>query len=109
MLDAGVAEWVHDLREYILSIDSSIEEVPKKFYVAYKVAQNFVCLQTEKNKVTLFLKLNPKNFSPLPENARDVSEIGHDGTGNSEYSVRSESDLLEAKNLIRQAFDEVGG
>lgn len=108
-MDKDVIEWVQDLREYILSIDSSIEEVPKKFYVAYKVAQNFVCLQTGKNKVTLFLKLNPKNFSPLPENARDVSEIGHYGTGNFEYIVRSDSDLDEAKKFIRQAFDEVGG
>ncbi|MBK9038026.1 MAG: hypothetical protein IPL83_02505 [Bdellovibrionales bacterium] len=108
-LDKEVVEWVHDLREYILSIDAAIEEAPKKFYVAYKTAQNFTCLQTGKNKVTLFLKLNPKDFSPMPENARDVSEIGHYGTGNFEYIIRSETDLEEAKKFIRQAFDEVGG
>ncbi len=108
-LDKEVVEWVHDLREYILSIDPAIEEAPKKFYVAYKVAQNFACLQTGKNKVTLFLKLKPKDFLPLPENARDVSNIGHYGTGNFEYIIRSDSDLEEAKKFIRQAFDEVGG
>lgn len=108
-LDSEVVEWIHELREYIMSIDSSIEEVPKKFYVAYKVAQNFACLQTGKNKVTLFLKLNPKEFVPLPENVRDVTDIGHYGTGNFEYVIRSNDDLEEAKKFIRRAFDEVGG
>ena len=34
------------LRDYIISLDSSIEEAPKKNYIAYKTSQNFVCIQT---------------------------------------------------------------
>lgn len=105
----SVKDWVHELREYIMSIDDSVEEVPKKFYVAYKVAQNFVCMQTYKNKVTLFLKLNPRDFDKLPENARDVSNIGHYGTGNFELVINSSADLEDAKKFVKQAFDEVGG
>ena len=106
-IDKNVVEWVHELREFTVSIDSSVEEVPKKLYVAYKVAKNFVCLQTSKNKITLFLKLNPKTISPMPENARDVTEIGHYGTGNLEYVIMSQADLDEAKKFIRMAFYEV--
>src|SRR5207253_1517252 len=58
-----------DLRDYILSIDEAVQEVPQKVYVAYKVAQNFVCMQIQKNKVVLYLKLNPKEVTPLPTNA----------------------------------------
>lgn len=108
-IEANVKGWAQEIREFSMGIDDSVEEVPKKFYVAYKVAQHFVCMQTQKNKLILHLKLNPKDFKKLPENARDVSEIGHYGTGNFEYLVKSESDLDEAKSLIKRAYEEVGG
>ena len=108
-INKDVIDWVQEIREFTVSIDSSVEEVPKKFYVAYKVAKNFMCLQTSKNKITLFLKLDSKIISPMPVNARDVTNIGHYGTGNFEYVIRSTDDLEEAKRFIRLAFEEVGG
>jgi len=68
---------IHDLRDFILGLDDSVVEVPKKFYVAYKTTQNFVCMQTARNKITLFLKLNPKEINPMPANGRDMTDIGH--------------------------------
>lgn len=109
VLDKALIELANELRDYSMSLDDSVEENPKKFYVAYKTAQNFLCLQTGKNKITLFLKLDPKTFKTLPENARDVSRIGHYGTGNFELVIDSEDQLEQAKILIKQAFDEVGG
>jgi predicted transport protein len=70
-----------DLQEFILGIDEAVEEVPKKYYIAYKVSQNFVCIGTNKNKLRLFLKINPEEIK-IPENGRDVRGIGHGGTGN---------------------------
>jgi predicted transport protein len=109
VLDKSLLVLANDLRDYSMSLDDSVEENPKKFYIAYKVAQNFLCLQTGKNKITLFLKLNPKSFKGLPRNARDVSDIGHYGTGNFELIVDSVEQMEQAKALIKQAFDEVGG
>ena len=100
---------MQNLREFILNIDESIEEVPKKYYVAYRTAQNFVCVQVYKNKITLFLKLDAKSFDSLPENARDVSKIGHFGTGDLEFVIKGQSDLKEAQRFIRMAFEKIGG
>lgn len=108
-IDPSVKDWAQQIQEFAMGIDESVEEVPKKFYVAYKVAKHFVCMQTQKNKIILHLKLDPKDFKKLPENARDVSNIGHYGTGDFEYLVRSEADLEEAKILIKKAYDETGG
>lgn len=107
--EAPTIELVEDLREYMMDLDESVEENPKKFYVAYKVAQNFACMEVHKNKVTLFLKLDPKEVFPLPANARDVSAIGHYGTGNFEYVVKRKEDLNEAQKYIKMAFERVGG
>lgn len=108
-IDLDIKEIVSELRDFILSIDDSIEEAPKKFYVAYKVAQNFVCLETNRKKVTLFLKLNPTELPEIPKNARDVREIGHYGTGDFELTIRTKDEAEAAQKFIRMAFDRVGG
>lgn len=100
---------VIDLQEFILSIDDSIEETPKKFYIAYKTSQNFVCMEIQKNKILLFLKIKPGNLGTLPDNCRDVSEIGHYGTGDLEVTVNEQSQLETAKELIVIAYNNIGG
>jgi predicted transport protein len=102
-------EIVRELREFLLGLDESVAEVPKKFYIAYKMTQNFVCIQTAKNKVTLFLKLDSKEIEALPPNGRDVSNIGHYGTGNFQLVLKDVSEVNSAKLYIEKAFRNVGG
>jgi predicted transport protein len=104
-----IKEMVFDLRDFIMNLDSAMEEVPKKFYVAYKISQNIVCIEVKKHKVILYLKLNPKDISDLPSIARDVSEIGHYGTGDLEITLTSAQDLEAAKEFINAAYQKVGG
>jgi len=106
--DDNIKNILLDLRDFILSIDESIEESPKKFYIAYKVSQNFVCVEVKKNKLTLFLKINPKEIK-LPQNGRDVSEIGHYGTGDFELNISNKEDFEESKEYIKRAFETIGG
>ena len=96
-------------QEYILSIDPAIQESPKKYYVAYKLTQNIVCLQFYKKVVVLYLKLDPKQFKDLPPIARDVTDIGHFGTGDFELTIASEADFEAAKPFIKMAYEQMGG
>ena len=100
---------VIECREYILSLSDAIEEVPKKQYVAYKVAQNFVCLEVHQHKFYLYLKVGPEEFAGLPPNARDVRMIGHFGTGELELTISTAAELEEAKEFVRRALARVGG
>src|ERR1700730_9212524 len=104
-----IKDMVFDLRDFIMNLDSAIEEVPKKFYVAYKISQNIVCMEVKKHKIILYLKLNPKDIANLPSIARDVSDIGHYGTGDLEITVASPQDLEAAKEFINAAYQKVGG
>lgn len=45
----------------------------------------------------------------MPENARDVSNIGHYGTGKFELVIKEDAELQLAKTLIEQAYRNVGG
>ncbi len=104
-----IRKLLDQLRDYILDLDESIEEVPKKFYIAYKFTQNFVCIEVKKDKLLLFLKINPEEISPLPKAARDVREIGHFGTGDFEYTLKPDDKLEEAIQFIRKSFENIGG
>jgi len=96
-------------QEFIMALDTAIEETPKKFYVAYRTTQNIVCMEAQQKKVYLFLKLDPKKVSKEAGYIRDVSNIGHYGTGDVEVTLTSVSDLERAKPLIQQAYKAVGG
>jgi predicted transport protein len=106
--DNKIKQLFQDLREYILGIDSTIEETPKKFYVAYKASQNFVCIETKKSKLLLFLKIVPSKII-MPKNGRDVSDIGHYGTGDFELTISTDEDVENSKEFIGVAFENIGG
>jgi predicted transport protein len=108
-LDENILELFNTIRDYIVTIDSSIEETPKKNYIAYKTSQNFACLQTYKKKLTLFLKLDANEVNPMPKQGRDVSEIGHFGTGNFELIIKDLADFEDTKLLINEAYKNIGG
>lgn len=97
------------VQEYIMNLDAAFEEVPKKHYVAYKISQNIACVEIQRQRLLIYLKIDPARMAPLPRNARDVSEIGHYGTGDLELSVSTEDDVEAAKSYIEMAYRRVGG
>ncbi len=105
----AIQELAVAVQEYMLGLDPSMEESPKKFYVAYKISQNIVCMEVLQKRLLLYLKLDPSTFDALPKFARDVREIGHYGTGNLELSIKTEADLDTAKALCELAYQKVGG
>ena len=108
-INGNLLEILNELRDFIVGLESSVEERPRKYYIAYKTTQNFVTIEVQKKKLMLFLKLNPSDLGKLPSNARDVTNIGHFGTGDLELAVRSEKDVEHAKQLIIDSFKNIGG
>jgi predicted transport protein len=97
------------VQEFVMALGEAIEERPKKFYVAYRTTQNIVCMEIQKKKVLLFLKLSPKKVKFEHGFSRDVTEIGHFGTGDVEITLSTLEDVDRVKPLIHQAFEAVGG
>lgn len=97
------------VREFMLGLDPMMEEAPKKLYVAYRTTQNIVCMEVQKQRVALFLKLDPKQNPGPPGISRDVSQRGHFGTGDLEVNVKTLQDLEAAFPFIKIAYERVGG
>lgn len=114
--DKTYAEWLGDLspellqllaslEEYIFSLGDDIQKKELKLYSAFKRIKNFATVVLQKNKLLLFLHLNPSAYPLLPENARDASQIGHWGTGDLELSLSTFGDLEKAKAFIVDAYE----
>ena len=109
----GKSEHIKELaihvQEYVLGLSPAIEEEPKKLYVAYKISKNIACMEVQNQKLLLFLKLDPKKVSGPNGISRDVSSIGHFGTGDLEVTVKSLENLEATKPYIKMAYEAVGG
>jgi predicted transport protein len=104
-----VKELAFAVQEFITGLDSAIQEVPKKNYIAYKISQNIVCMELQNQRILLYLKLNSKEISNPPKISRDMTGKGHYGTGDFEISIKSMEDFEVAKPYIVMAYQKLGG
>ena len=104
-----ICELMRMVREFMTGLDASVEESPKKLYVAYRTTQNIVCMEPQQQKVILFVKLDPREVKGPPGISRDVSKVGHFGTGDLAITLKSAADFEAAKPFLRQAYERVGG
>lgn len=96
-------------RSFILAQGDDIIEKPLKLYVAFRRLKNFVCMSLISKQdphVFLTLKLDPASVELEKGFTRDVSNIGHWGTGDLEVVLRKPTDLEKAKTLIERAYQE---
>jgi len=105
----GIVDIALTIQEYMLSLDPAMDESPRKLYVAYRISQNITCMELQKQRVILYLKLNPSDVDLSEDNVRDVTNIGHYGTGNIEVSIKSLDDVDKIKPLLVMAYQKVGG
>jgi predicted transport protein len=66
-------------------------------------------MEFRKNKLIMYLKINPDEVFPLPEQARDVRGIGHLGTGDFEIIIRNIEDFHTTKHFINLSLRNIGG
>jgi predicted transport protein len=66
-------------------------------------------MEVKQQRVILYLKLDPKSVRGPRGISRDVSDVGHYGTGDLELSIKSQEHLEAAKPFIQMAYEQVGG
>ena len=93
---------------YAEQLGDEVQRKELKLYTVFKRIRNFMSLvvMPGKNdpKLLMYLKL-PGKIADEDGFSRDVTEIGHWGTGNLELTLRSNEDWLRAKDLILQSYE----
>jgi predicted transport protein len=105
LIDSQQQALLSSMEDYMISLGDDVQRKELKLYVAFKRIKNFASIIVQKNKLILMLSLNPQNINPLPSNARDVTSIGHWGTGNLEITINGQEDFEQAKPLILMAYE----
>ena len=104
-----VIELMEALQDMIIGFDDSIEEIPKKYYIAYKSTQNILTVEVRLRNLKIYLKLKPEDIPVNTPNYRDVSNIGHHGIGDVEFTITNLNELIDTKPFIELAYNRIGG
>ena len=91
-----------------MSLGDDVQRKELKLYLAFKRLKNFATVVAQKNRLLLYLHLDPEQVAPLPAIGRDVSQQGHWGTGDLELSLTGQADLDTAKPLILMSYEGRG-
>ena len=97
------------IQEFVVGLDSTIEEVPKKFYIAYKLSKNFICMRIQQGKIKINAGLDPKKVDAPKQLSPKDATGDHYGTCNLELSIKNLKDLELAKPLLERAYQKTGG
>lgn len=96
------------LREKITTLDTDIVEEPKKLYIAYKIATNFVDVQIRSKDIKIFLNIPSGKLEDPQKMARnlfDPKPIGHWGNGDYEVVISKKDEIEKVFNLIEQSYN----
>jgi predicted transport protein len=104
LLPPHLTELLASLEDYVGSFGDDVQRKELRLYLAFKRLKNFATVVAQKNRLLVYLHLNPQDVGPLPTIGRDVRQQGHWGTGDLELSLTSQSDLETAKPLIVRAY-----
>ncbi|SFE55088.1 Predicted transport protein [Marinobacter sp. DSM 26671] len=94
--------------QYVEQLGDEVQRKELKLYTAFKRIRNFVSIVVQPGKdprLQMYLKL-PGNLGEESPFSRDVTHIGHWGTGNLEVNVRTPDDWEKARPLVDKAYQE---
>jgi|APSaa5957512622_1039677.scaffolds.fasta_scaffold31398_1 predicted transport protein len=104
-LPISLQEKYDELKEEIQNSFSNVEIKPLKRYIAFKSENNFISTVFRKNAIKVFINV-PKGQLRDPQSlARDVSSIGHWGTGDYEITIDEKTKISRIWDLIEQAYN----
>ena len=93
------------LEDYTMSLGDDVERKELRLYVAFKRLKNFATVVIHKKHcLVLYLHIDPAPALHVLPNARDVTGIGHWGTGNLQVSISTLAELDAAKPFIVAAY-----
>jgi predicted transport protein len=92
------------IRIFQLNSDDTLTEKATKNYIAFKHGKNFCEIWIQASKLKIWVDISPKEVSDPFNITRDVSKVGHWGTGDIEITLEDETQLEKVMDVIEQAY-----
>jgi uncharacterized protein with ParB-like and HNH nuclease domain/predicted transport protein len=97
-----------EFRRRVANLDAGVREEVRKQYIAYKLTTNFVEVVPLANELKLYIDITVEELNDPHDLARDVTAVGHWGTGSVEVRLGSLNELEAVMDLVRQSFERQG-
>lgn len=95
------------LKAFLVDLGDDVQMSTLKHYFAFKRLKNFACVEItlKSEKMRVYTKVDPASITLEKGFTRDVSQIGHFGTGSLEITIKSDADFEKAKPLLLQSYE----
>ena len=90
----------------LLSLGDDVQQKTLKLYTAFRRLKNFACVIAFPNRLLVTLKLDPATVALEAGFSRNVSQVGHWGTGDVELCLFGPADLQKAQALLARSYAE---
>jgi len=105
-LSEPMLQLLTSLEDYTLSLGDDVQRKELRLYAAFKRLKNFATVVLhKKNCLLLYLHVDPATALAALPKTRDVTHIGHWGTGNLEVTLNTLADLDAVKPFINAAYE----
>lgn len=96
-----------DFEAFALSLGDDVVKNERKNYFAFRRLKNFACAEVhpQSRNLLIYLKLDPSTVEIQEGFMRDVSSIGHFGTGDVELRVVDKQSWETVEMLTRRAYE----
>ena len=104
--DQELTDLYEKFETFALSLGDDVVKNERALYFAFRRLKNFACVEvhpTSRN-LLVYLKLSPDSVELTEGFSRDVSNIGHFGTGDLELRINSTAHWPLVEDLTRQAY-----
>ena len=106
VVDEKIRLLYETIKDYIMSVGDDVTENELKRDVAFKRIKNFVCMDIGQSRIRVHLKLDPNTVELEDGFIKDVSNLGHLGTGDVQIHVKNMDDFNKIKYLIDRSYNE---
>jgi len=99
-----VIELYEKFKTAILNMDSDIEVIPKKLYIAFRKGKNITDIHIQQKGLKIWINLHVGDLDDPKKLTSDVSRKGHWGNGDYELTVNDTKNLEYIMSLIKQVL-----
>lgn len=93
-------------RIFSLNVGDDILEKPNKIYISYKHGKNFCEVRPQSKEIKIWLDIPYSDLDDPKKLSRDVSNVGHYGTGEVETKLGNLSELGDVMYLVEQSYKQ---
>ena len=105
--DQTLRDLFEAVRQFLIALGDDVQMKELKYYIAFKRLKNFACVEVypQAKVVTIHLKVDPHSVDLEEGFSRDVTNVGHFGTGDLQLTLKNMDDFAKAQPLLRKSYE----